>query len=67
MDKAAWQATVHGVAKSWTPLSTHARTYTHKSLVEVKVVTVIDIYDWLGEIPYQDYYFDGIDFYLITN
>ena len=26
MDKGAWQATVHGVAKSWTPLSTHSTT-----------------------------------------
>ena len=43
MDRAAWQATVHGVKKSWT-LSIHARTYAHKSLIEVKVVTVIDIY-----------------------
>ena len=23
MDRAAWQATAHGVTKSWTPLSTH--------------------------------------------
>ena len=23
MDRGAWQATVHGVAKSWTRLSTH--------------------------------------------
>ena len=29
MDRAAWQATVHGVSKSWTPLSTHAHTHTH--------------------------------------
>ena len=26
MDRGAWQATVHGVAKSWTQLSTHALT-----------------------------------------
>ena len=25
MDKGAWQATVHGVAKSWTQLSMHTR------------------------------------------
>ena len=29
MDKRAWQATVHEVAKSWTQLSTHTHTYTH--------------------------------------
>ena len=27
MDRGAWWATVHGVAKSWTQLSTHAHTY----------------------------------------
>ena len=26
MDRGAWRATVHGVAKSWTQLSTHATT-----------------------------------------
>ena len=35
--------------------------------MEVKEVAVIDIYDWLREIPYHDYYFDGADFYLITS
>ena len=29
MDRGAWQATVHGIPKSWTRLSTHARTHTH--------------------------------------
>ena len=29
MDREAWQATVHGVAKSWTRLSLHAHTHTH--------------------------------------
>ena len=29
MDREAWQATVHGVAKCWTRLSTHACTHTH--------------------------------------
>ena len=23
MDRGAWQATIHGVTKSWTPVSTH--------------------------------------------
>ena len=27
--RGAWQATVHGVAKNWTQLSTHACTHTH--------------------------------------
>ena len=29
MDREAWQATVHGVAKRWTRLSMHVRTHTH--------------------------------------
>ena len=31
MDRGAWQATVHGVAKSWTRLRdfTHTQTHTH--------------------------------------
>ena len=29
MDKEAWWATVHGVAKSWTQLSTHTCIYMH--------------------------------------
>ena len=29
MDRGAWGATVHGVAMSWTRLSTCVRTYTH--------------------------------------
>ena len=29
MNRRAWRATVHGVAKSWTPLSTHTHTHTH--------------------------------------
>ena len=28
MDRGAWRATVHGVAKSWTQQSTHAHTHT---------------------------------------
>ena len=28
VDKGAWRARVHGVSKSWTPLSTHANTHT---------------------------------------
>ena len=29
MEKGAWQATVYGVAKSWTWLSAHTHTHTH--------------------------------------
>ena len=32
MDRGAWQATVHGVAKSWTQLSTLAHLENHKDL-----------------------------------
>ena len=29
VDRGAWRATVHRVAKSWTGLSTHTHTHTH--------------------------------------
>ena len=29
MDRGAWRAAVHGIAKSWTPLRTHTHTHTH--------------------------------------
>ena len=29
MDRASWQATVHGITTSWTELRTHAHTHTH--------------------------------------
>ena len=32
MDRRAWWAIVHGVAKSWTRLSTHTHTHTHTQL-----------------------------------
>ena len=41
MDKGAWQATVHGVANSWTQLSdthTHTHTHTHVSFIEKQKV-----------------------------
>jgi len=44
MDRGAWRATVHGVAKSWTQLSTH--TCTHKSLSDLK-----------SRIALEDYHF----------
>ena len=42
MDRGAWQATVHGVAKSWTWLSTHTtqlvRLHSHEILDQTKLV-----------------------------
>ena len=39
MDRGAWQATVHGVAKSWTWLSTHRETFlVHRNLQWTGVV-----------------------------
>ena len=32
MDRAAWWATVHGDAKSWTVLSTHVHTHTRRAM-----------------------------------
>ena len=36
MDRGAWQATVHGVAKSWTQLTNKAQDSPNKNLKEVK-------------------------------
>ena len=33
MDRGAWQATVHGVAKTWTRLSMHACTHTYTHII----------------------------------
>ena len=33
MDRGAWEATLHGVATSWTQLNTHTHTHTEYSLV----------------------------------
>ena len=44
MDRGAWWATVHGVAKSWTQLSTDTHTHTHAS-VEVKEAEVDQFYE----------------------
>ena len=33
MNRGAWQATIHGVAKSVTQLSTHAHTHTHSKQI----------------------------------
>ena len=40
MDKGAWQATVHGVAKSW-QLSTHTYTHVFKC---IHIYTVLQMY-----------------------
>ena len=44
MDRGAWQAIVHGVAKSWTQLSTDTHTHTHAS-AEVKEAEVDQFYE----------------------
>ena len=33
-ERRAWRATVHGVTKNWTQLSTHARTHTQSTVVQ---------------------------------
>ena len=35
MDRAAWQATVYGVSKSQTQLSTYAHAYTGKNILNI--------------------------------
>ena len=35
MDRGAWWATVHGIAKSWTQLSACVRVHTHTQLLGV--------------------------------
>ena len=35
MDKGAWWAVVHGIAKSWTRLSIHTHTHTHTTAVKL--------------------------------
>ena len=47
-DREAWCAAVHGVTKSWTPLSnwtelnsmTHHNGYTHKTIIQVKLLNI---------------------------
>ena len=48
-DRGAWQATVHGVAKSWTGLSDLAHTDTHSQL------TCCDSFRWTAKGPSQPY------------
>ena len=55
MDRGAWWATIHGVAKSWTQLSTHNylderysiyRAHTHKS----HSIFLLSLVSFLGQI-----------------
>ena len=45
MDRGAWWATVHGVAKSWTRLSTrvhtHTHTHTHSMAYQLGVLQIV--------------------------
>ena len=44
MDRGAWRAMVHGVAKSWTQLSdampaqAHAHTHTHSKVIQLNIL-----------------------------
>ena len=40
MDRGSWQATVHGVSKSWTQLSTHRRNHTFKEGSHCLILTM---------------------------
>ena len=55
MDRGAWQATVHGVPKSWTWLSdwTHTHTKTHTHLYRVRVCTYIHTHTHPLSMGYQ--------------
>ena len=64
MDRGAWQATVHGVAKSWTQLNTDTHTHTHThtyASAEVKEAEVDQFYeeqqDLLELIPKKEVLF----------
>ena len=51
MDRRAWQATVHGVAKSWTRLSMHAlNSYNIKSTLSFKVNNSVVLSIFMGLI-----------------
>ena len=42
VDRGTWWTTVHGVAKSWTPLSEFTLTFTYAFLLGRKVMTNLD-------------------------
>ena len=47
IDRGAWQATVHGVTKSWTQLSDNMHTHTHTHIYMcVCVYICVYIYEW---------------------
>ena len=48
MDRGAWQATVHGVTKSWTRMSiqTHTHTHTHTHTQYVAHIQTLDNTQW---------------------
>ena len=59
MDREAWQATVYGVTKSWTQLSTHTRTHTHtcfprnhvqSSTVCLYVLNILKNWIWFEDV-----------------
>ena len=51
MDRGAWQATVHGVAKCWTRLSMHAlNSYNIKSTLSFKVNNSVVLSIFMGLI-----------------
>ena len=43
MDRGAWWATVHGVAKSWTQLSTCVHTHTHTHSMAYRLGILLQI------------------------
>jgi len=57
MDRGAWRAAVHGVAKSWTRLSTQPRevvgcrtpSWGSRELLGGEQTTSLTLYDWLLE------------------
>ena len=46
MDRGAWQATVYGVAKSWTQLSGRAHKHRHTRLVRIPLLTPSPFHLW---------------------
>ena len=38
MDREAWWAVIHGVAKSWTQLNAHTHTHTHTQVVIIEAL-----------------------------
>ena len=56
MDREVWQATVHGVAKSWTQLSTHF----FLTYFFAKLLITCTIYIWIPLLPLFYFYKSGI-------